>query len=311
MNTIAFTNVTKRYDDQLAVDKVNFTIQEGEIFGLLGPNGAGKSTLLSMLCGVVNMDKGDITIGEHSINKNPVNVKRLLGYVPQDLALFENLTIMDNLDYFAGMYGLKGKLKKERIKEALEVTGLAERKKDKVKKLSGGMKRRLNIACAILHRPKVLIMDEPTVGIDPQSRNHILEFTKGMNEKYGTTIIYTSHYMEEIQRLCNSLIILDQGKEIIRGTKEEILQAVIDESILNIDLMEQKPEIIGGLRKVEGIVEVTYEDVLKVVVKSGEYKLEDVLKVIRESGGHIVNMNIQEPNLETVFLSLTGKKLRD
>ncbi len=182
---------------------------------------------------------------------------------------------------------------------------------DKVKNYTGGMKRRLNIACAILHRPKVLIMDEPTVGIDPQSRNHILEFTKGMNEKYGTTIIYTSHYMEEIQRLCNSLIILDQGKEIIRGTKEEILQAVIDESILNIDLMEQKPEIIGGLRKVEGIVEVTYEDVLKVVVKSGEYKLEDVLKVIRESGGHIVNMNIQEPNLETVFLSLTGKKLRD
>lgn len=311
MNSINFTNVTKRYDDKLAVDKVNFTIKEGEIFGLLGPNGAGKSTLISMLCGVVSMDKGDITVGENSITRNPVDVKSLLGYVPQDLALFENITIMDNLEYFAGMYGLGRKLRKERIKEALEVTGLTERKKDKVKKLSGGMKRRLNIACAILHHPKILIMDEPTVGIDPQSRNHILEFAKSMNEKYGTTIIYTSHYMEEIQKLCKSLIILDQGKEVIRGTKEEILQAVIDESVLYIELMEHKPEILLKLRQVEGVVEVDYEDALKVVVKSGQYTLEDVLRVIRECGGHISNMNIQEPNLETVFLNLTGKTLRD
>lgn len=311
MKTIEFNNVTKRYDDKLAVDKVDFTINKGEIFGLLGPNGAGKSTLISMLCGIVNIDKGDIRVGGHSIIKNPIKVKELLGYVPQELAIFENLTILDNLDYFAGMYGLKGKLKKERIKEALKVTGLDDRKKDKVKKLSGGMKRRLNIACAILHHPEVLIMDEPTVGIDPQSRNHILEFTKDLNKKYGTTIIYTSHYMEEIQKLCNSLIIVDEGKEVIRGTKEEILRSVIDEAVLNIKLMDNKPEIISGLRELNGVVEASFEENLKVVVKTGKYMIEDVLKVIRENEGHILNLTINEPNLETVFLSLTGRKLRD
>jgi len=151
MKNIEFINVTKRYDDKLAVDKVNFTINEGELFGLLGPNGAGKSTLLSMLCGIISMDKGDIKVGSYSINKDPKKVKKLIGYVPQELAIFESLSIKDNLDYFAGMYGLKGSIKKERISEALEATGLKERSKDKAKKLSGGMKRRLNIACAILH----------------------------------------------------------------------------------------------------------------------------------------------------------------
>lgn len=312
MKNIEFINVTKRYDDKLAVDKVNFTINEGELFGLLGPNGAGKSTLLSMLCGIVSMDKGDIKVGSYSIDKDPKKVKKLIGYVPQELAIFENLSIKDNLDYFAGMYGLKGSIKKERISEALEVTGLKERSKDKVKKLSGGMKRRLNIACAILHRPEVLIMDEPTVGIDPQSRNHILEFTKQLNKKYGTTIIYTSHYMEEIQSLCDKIIILDEGKEIIKGTKEEILRSVIDETVLNIKILNKNPEIISELRKLKGIIEASFEDEnLKVVSRSSEYKIEDVLMILRQSGSNILNLTIDEPNLETVFLSLTGKQLRD
>lgn len=312
MRTIEFINVTKRYDDNLAVDKANFTINKGEIFGLLGPNGAGKSTLLSMLCGIVSIDKGDIKVGSHSINKDPKKVKKLIGYVPQELAIFENLSINDNLNYFAGMYGLKRNIKKERILEALEVTGLKERSKDKVKKLSGGMKRRLNIACAILHHPEVLIMDEPTVGIDPQSRNHILEFTKDLNKKYGTTIIYTSHYMEEIQSLCDKMIILDEGKEIIKGTKEEILRSVIDETVLNIRLLNKNPEIISEIRKLNGIVDASFEeDCLKIVVKRSIYKLEDILMVIREKESQILNLNINEPNLETVFLSLTGKQLRD
>lgn len=312
MNTIEFKNVTKRYDDKIVVDKVNFTIKEGEIFGLLGPNSAGKSTLISMLCGIVSIDKGDITVGEYSIKDNPIEVKSTLGYVPQELALFENLSILDNLQYFAGMYGIKGKLKKERINEALQVTGLKERKKEKVKKLSGGMKRRLNIACAILHRPKILIMDEPTVGIDPQSRNHILEFAKDLNKKYGTTIIYTSHYMEEIQRLCRRLIILDQGREIISGSKEDILKSVIDESIINIELTEKVPEILGELNKIGYVNETTFEEnILKVVVKTSAYKLEEILSVISENKGYILRMDIKEPDLETVFLSITGKKLRD
>lgn len=312
MKAIEFINVTKRYDDNLAVDKANFTINKGELFGLLGPNGAGKSTLLSMLCGIVSIDKGDIKVGSHSITKDPKKVKKLIGYVPQELAIFENLSINDNLDYFAGMYGLKGNIKKERILEALEVTGLKERSKDKVKKLSGGMKRRLNIACAILHHPEVLIMDEPTVGIDPQSRNHILEFTKDLNKKYGTTIIYTSHYMEEIQSLCDKLIILDEGKEIIKGTKEEILRSVIDETVLNIRLLNKNPEIISEIRKLNGTIDASFEEsCLEIVVKRSIYKLEDILTVIRQKESQIINLNINEPNLETVFLSLTGKQLRD
>lgn len=312
MKTIEFSNVTKRYDDQLAVDKVNFTINAGELYGLLGPNGAGKSTLISMLCGIVNMDKGDIKVGGYSIKKDPKKVKEVIGYVPQELAIFENLSIQDNLDYFAGMYRLKGKVKKERIEEALEITGLKARRKEKVKKLSGGMKRRLNIACAILHHPEVLIMDEPTVGIDPQSRNHILQFAKELNRKHGRTIIYTSHYMEEIQSLCDKLIILDKGKEVIKGTKEEILRSIIDETVLKVRLLNKKPEIIKELRGLNGVTEASFEeDCLKIVVKSTGYKIEDVLMILRESGCHILNLTIEEPNLETVFLSLTGRQLRD
>lgn len=312
MRTIEFCNVTKRYDDQLAVDKADFSIQAGEIFGLLGPNGAGKSTLIAMLCGIVEMDKGDIKVGGYSIKKDPKKVKKAIGYVPQELAIFENLSIWDNLDYFAGMYHLKGKIKKERIEEALEVTGLKERRKDKVKKLSGGMKRRLNIACAILHHPEVLIMDEPTVGIDPQSRNHILEFSRQLNRENGTTIIYTSHYMEEIQSLCDKLIILDEGKEVIKGTKEEILRSVINETTLSIKVLNKRSEIIQEIRGLKGIIEVFFEeDCLKVIVKSRDYKIEDVLTILRQSGSQILNLSIDEPNLETVFLSLTGRQLRD
>ena len=312
MKTIEFINVTKRYDDLLAIDKVNFTIQAGELFGLLGPNGAGKSTLLSMLCGIVNIDKGDIKVGGYSIKKNPKQVKKAIGYVPQELAIFENLSLRDNLDYFAGMYHLKGKSKKERIEEALALTGLQERHKDKVKKLSGGMKRRLNIACAILHHPEVLIMDEPTVGIDPQSRNHILAFTNQLNKQNGTTIIYTSHYMEEIQSLCDKLLILDEGREIINGTKEEILRSVIDETTLKIRVVNKKPEIIQRIRGLKDVVEAFFEeDIVKVIVKSRDYKIEDVLMILRESGSQIINMTIDQPNLETVFLSLTGRQLRN
>ena len=311
MKTIEFRNVTKRYDDQLAVDNIDFTIHAGELFGLLGPNGAGKSTLISMLCGIVNIDKGDIKVGDYSIKKDPKKVKKAIGYVPQELAIFEYLSIQDNLDYFAGMYHLKGKIKKERIEEALKVTGLKERQKDKVKKLSGGMKRRLNIACALLHHPEVLIMDEPTVGIDPQSRNHILEFTRQLN-KNGTTIIYTSHYMEEIQSLCDKLIILDEGKEVIKGTKEEILRSVIDETTLNIRVINKRPEIIQKIRGLKGVVEAFFEkDNIKVIVRSTGYKIEDVLMIVQQSGTQILNMTIDQPNLETVFLSLTGRQLRD
>ncbi|WBW97177.1 ABC transporter ATP-binding protein [Oceanirhabdus sp. W0125-5] len=310
-NRIEFKNITKRYDDKLVIDNLSFSIEKGKVFGLLGPNGAGKSTIISMLCGIVAIDKGDIAVQGYSVIKDSKKVKSFIGYVPQELALFENLSIMDNLNYFAGMYGLKKKVKKERISEALQVTALEEQRKMKVKKLSGGMKRRLNIACAIMHHPEILIMDEPTVGIDPQSRNHILEFALKMNKKHGMTIIYTSHYMEEIQKICNEILVIDNGKEIISGTKDNILKSVINETTIDVKLMENKPEIINRLKKLEGVREAYYDENLKVLVASTNYKIEDVLKTIKENKGYILNISINEPNLETVFLSLTGKKLRD
>ncbi|MCM1989426.1 ABC transporter ATP-binding protein [Oceanirhabdus seepicola] len=310
-NRIRFKNITKRYDDKLVIDNLSFNIEKGEVFGLLGPNGAGKSTVISMLCGIVAIDKGDIDVQGYSVIKDSKKVKSFIGYVPQELALFENLSILDNLNYFAGMYGLKGKVKKERINEALQVTALEEQRKMKVKKLSGGMKRRLNIACAIMHHPEILIMDEPTVGIDPQSRNHILEFALDMNKKHGMTIIYTSHYMEEIQKICNKILVIDNGKEIISGTKDDILKSVINETTIDVKLMDNRPEIINRLKKLQGVSEAYYDESLKVLVASNQYKIEDVLKTIKENEGYILNISINEPNLETVFLSLTGKKLRD
>lgn len=311
MSYIEFKNVTKRYDDKIVVDNVDFNVSKGEIFGLLGPNGAGKSTLISMLCGIVPIDRGDIIIDNHSIINNPVAVKSQIGYIPQDLAIFENLSIIDNLKYFAGMYGLKRNIRKERINEALEIMGLKDRKKDKVKKLSGGMKRRLNIACAILHRPKVLIMDEPTVGIDPQSRNHILEFVLDINEKYNTTIVYTSHYMEEIQKLCKRLIILDQGKVIINGSKEDILRTVINESIISIELTKYSEKVVADLNKLDFINSISFNKTLNLVVNSNEYKLDKVINIIQQNGSGIINISTNNPDLETVFLNLTGKNLRD
>lgn len=312
MKGLEFEKVVKRYDDRLVVDHLNFQIEPSSLYGLLGPNGAGKSTLIAMLCGITKMDKGDIRVGGYSINKEPKKVKELIGYVPQELAIFDNLTVKQNLDYFAGMYGLRGKVKKERIEEALELTGLKNRHKDKIKKLSGGMKRRLNIACAILHHPEVLVMDEPTVGIDPQSRNHILKFAKELNEKNGTTIIYTSHYMEEIQTLCDQLLILDEGQEIIKGTKEQVLKSVVDETGVEITLRKVTPELIGALSKLDGVKEVMVkEETVEMIVQSSMYKMENILEVIGDFQGGIININIDEPNLETVFLSLTGRQLRD
>lgn len=312
MKGLNFEKVVKRYDDRLVVDHLNFHIEPGSLYGLLGPNGAGKSTLIAMLCGITKMDKGDIRVGGYSINEHPKKVKELIGYVPQELAIFDNLTVKQNLEYFAGMYGLRGKLKKERIEEALKLTGLENRHKDKVKKLSGGMKRRLNLACAILHHPEVLVMDEPTVGIDPQSRNHILKFAKEMNESNGTTIIYTSHYMEEIQNLCDQLLILDEGQEIIKGTKEQVLKSVVDEVAVNITLRKVTHELIGELSKLKGVKEVMFKDeILELIIQSSDYKMESILQVIADHQGSILNINIDEPNLETVFLSLTGRQLRD
>lgn len=313
MSILELKNVTKRYDDKLVVDNVSFSIREGETFGLLGPNGAGKSTIISMICGLVKADKGNIFIDSHSISKDSIAAKKNIGIVPQDIALYENLNAIDNLKFWGTLYGLKGSVLKERIEEALEITGLKDRAKSKIKSYSGGMKRRINMAAAFMHHPKLLIMDEPTVGIDPQSRNHILEFTKSLNEEYGTTVMYTSHYMEEVEMLCSSLVILDEGKVIASGTQEEIKRMVSNEENIEISLTNYTNDIGLKLDKLQAVSGVNYKNgVLSVVMKISEKNgIQDIIDILIHNDAKIQNINIKVPNLETVFLNLTGKNLRD
>lgn len=313
MTILELKNITKRYDDKLVVDNINFSIGKGETFGLLGPNGAGKSTIISMICGLVKPDQGDVIIDGYSIIKSPTLAKKSIGVVPQDIALYESLSAIDNLKFWGTLYGLGGSLLKSRIDEVLEITGLKDRSKDKIKNYSGGMKRRINIAAAFMHHPKLLIMDEPTVGIDPQSRNHILEFTKNLNEKYGTTVIYTSHYMEEVESLCNRLMILDEGKIIAGGTQDEIKRMISNEENIEINLTNYSNEIELKLRALKNVSGINFKDGLLTIIISSSNKngIQDIIDILIHNNVKIQNLNVKVPNLETVFLKLTGKNLRD
>ncbi|OKP98409.1 ABC transporter ATP-binding protein [Paenibacillus sp. P46E] len=305
------TDVVKRYDQKLTVDHVNFSIQEGEIFGLLGPNGAGKSTTISMICGLLKADGGDIVIDGLSVMNQPLEVKKRIGLVPQDLALYENMTAAENVSFFGKLYGLRGKLLKERVEEALAFTGLSDRAKDKPSTFSGGMKRRLNIACSIMHRPKLIIMDEPTVGIDPQSRNHILESVKALN-KLGSTVIYTSHYMEEVAAICDRVAIMDKGHIIACGTESELRERVAHEEKIVIKASQITPALIQELGRHPGISRVELsEDTVELYLPSSQSQLQDILFIFAKHEGIIASLNIEEPDLETLFLNLTGRTLRD
>jgi ABC-2 type transport system ATP-binding protein len=312
MPILQFRNLTKRYEDKLAVDNLSIDVEEGDIFGLLGPNGAGKSTTISMVCGLTKIDMGEIFVNGHSINKEPVIAKENIGMVPQDIALYKNLSAIDNLKFWGTLYGLNGKLLKERIDEVLAATGLKDRAKEKISNYSGGMKRRINIAAAVMHHPKILIMDEPTVGIDPQSRNHILEFTKDLNKKYGTTVIYTSHYIEEVEMLCNKLAIMDEGKIIANGTQDEVKRMVINEEKVEIATTNYSTQTGLSLKQLKSVKEIDFkDDQLTVIMKNSESDIQNIIEVLISNNVRIKNISIKSPNLETVFLSLTGKSLRD
>lgn len=311
MNIIEVKNVTKRFNDKLVLDNVSYEVNEGEIFGFIGPNGAGKSTLINIMTSLLVPDSGTIKICGYDILKEPIKAKECIGYVPQDISLMEELTAYDNLEFFGALYGLSGKKLKERIQEALEVTGLVEKKKEKVKKFSGGMKRRLNIAVAIMHRPKVLIMDEPTVGVDPQSRNHIFNFTKNICKEWGTTVIYTSHYMEEVEELCKRVFIIDLGKEIAYGTEDDIKTAVFPNNKITIEAKNIGAEVILKLEKVNGVLNVKEKEDNITLTIGSDFKLNNVLSIIEEYGINIKKISYEEAKLEDVFLALTGKTLRD
>lgn len=312
MSLIEIKNITKRFDEKIVLDNISFSIEEGDIFGLIGPNGAGKSTLINIMTGLWKSNGGEIIVGGYNLKKEPLKVKEQIGLVPQEIALMDAVSVYDNLEFFGSLYGLNKKLLKERIDEALEITGLIDKKKNKVKTLSGGMKRRLNIAAAIMHNPKILIMDEPTVGIDPQSRNHIFEFTKKINRENNTTVIYTSHYMEEVDMLCNNLFIMDLGKEVAYGDKKHIKSMISNDNRVILNIYGYKEELVLDIKSVEGVKECNEEkDLIKLLVDQSNFKLEPLLKLIERHNGKIKGINFEEPSLEEVFLTLTGKKLRD
>lgn len=309
--SIKLNNVIKRYGSNLAVDNITLEIENGEIFGLLGPNGAGKSTTIKMIMGLLKANSGEITVNGIDVRKNSLEAKKILGLVPQELAIYENMTARENVDFLARLYGLRGKDLKEKVNEALEFTGLMEKEKEVVKKFSGGMKRRLNIACAIVHQPEIIIMDEPTVGIDPQSRNHILQSIKELNKR-GATIIYTSHYMEEVEAICSRVGIIDFGKLIALGSKNELVNAASEEQKITIEAYNISFSPIDEIKKINGVIHVDLkENTIEIITKCANESLQKILSKLLEGSVVVRNIEIKEADLESVFLKLTGRKLRD
>lgn len=311
MNILKLDNLAKKYGDKTAVAGVSFDIKKGEVFGLLGPNGAGKSTTMSMICGLLKPTSGSIYINNMDAIKNSSEAKRCLGFVPQDIALYPTLTAKENLEFWGKMYNIRGNELKKRVEEVLEIVGLQDRKNDKIESYSGGMKRRINIAAALIHRPELLIMDEPTVGIDPQSRNHILESVKNLNQE-GMTIIYTSHYMEEVEYLCSRLGIIDHGKLLALGDKEVLKKSVIDMDKIQLELSFVTPALQGNIEKIGAVKKVSItENLLNVYSSESQNIISALLFEISKTSAKVLSMKIEEPNLESVFLNLTGRELRD
>ncbi len=308
---IEVQDLHKDYGDIHAVQGIDFTVQQGEIFSLLGPNGAGKSTTISMLSCLLEPTQGRAWVMGHSITEEPMAVKANLGVVPQEIAIYEDLSARENLTFWGKMYGLRGNQLKQRVDEILDLTELQDRQDDRVGKFSGGMKRRLNIGIALLHEPKLVIMDEPTVGIDPQSRRRILDSVKQMNAR-GMTVLYTTHYMEEAQELSDHIAIMDYGAIIAYGTHEDLIDIVGELDRITVTLNVQSDTVLNAWRTVEGVTSVSSEDgVLHLLVDDSNLVLPRLFEAATGVGVRISSVDIQEPNLEAVFLHLTGRALRD
>jgi ABC-2 type transport system ATP-binding protein len=306
--------LVKRYGDLTAVKGISFEVQEGEIFSLLGPNGAGKTTTISVLSTLFPPSEGDALIAGHSVVCEPYAVRQTIGIVPQEIALYEDLTARENLHFWGQLYGLGGRELKQRCEEVLEQTGLQEKANQRVKTFSGGMKRRLNIGVGLLHRPRLLFMDEPTVGIDPQSRRAILDTVKDLNRQAGMTILYTTHYMEEAQELSHRVGIIDHGEMIAIGTQAELVRMVGQRENLVLQFGEDQSVagIIPQLQAISGVQQVVAENhSLQVLVNDAEEILPAVIQVCTAENLKVRTIQIQEPNLEAVFLQLTGRALRD
>jgi ABC-2 type transport system ATP-binding protein len=311
MNAIQVKNLTKSFGSFQAVQGVDFIVKQGEILSLLGPNGAGKSTTISMLSGLIAPNDGDAFIMGYSVTSQPKSAKEKLGVVPQDIALYPDLSARENLLFWGKMYDLRGPDLKQRVDEVLEMIGLKERQKDRVGKFSGGMKRRVNIAAALMHKPDVVIMDEPTVGIDPQSRRHILDNVKELNRQ-GMTVLYTTHYMEEAAELSDHIAIIDQGKIIAFGTHGELIKMVGEQTRIDLTFNAVVEAIIPAWKEIEGVSGIDSSDgKVTALVDDSNRALPRLLEVAAQGGVRILSVDITEPNLESVFLHLTGRALRD
>ncbi|SMC25785.1 ABC-2 type transport system ATP-binding protein [Clostridium acidisoli DSM 12555] len=305
-------NLTKKYKNFIAVDNISFKVEDGEIFGLLGPNGAGKSTTVSMISTVKAPTSGEIRVDNKSLKEKSMEIKKIMGIVPQDIALYEALSAKDNLEFFGSLYGLKGKILKDRVSEVLEIIELKDKKDQAVSEFSGGMKRRVNIGIALINNPKLLILDEPTVGIDPQSRNHILETVKRLNEERGMTVIYTSHYMEEVEYLCKRVAIVDNGKLIALGTKEELKEKLKVKDTLTVSYSKAAKDDLEKVKNIMGTEKVRIDkDEITLLVDSKQRNIIDVVDDIKNLGIKLTSFKYDEVNLESMFLQITGKSLRE
>ncbi len=310
-NIVKIENLVKRYKELIALDHLCLEIEEGEVFGLLGPNGSGKTTAINCLLSLLTFDKGTIEIFGEKMTPDNYNVKGQIGIIMQNVAVFNELTVYENIDYFCGLYIKDKALRKQYVQEAIEFVGLEDFTKFYPKKLSGGLLRRLNIACGIAHKPKLIILDEPTVAVDPQSRNKILEGIQKLNRE-GATIIYTSHYMEEVEQICTRIAIIDKGKNIAVGTKEELKKMIRKTETITIEVYEISEEILGKLRNLQHVDEVSFKgQTLEIICGGGKHNLTRILNLLSDNDVQFDRVYSELPTLNDVFLEITGKELRD
>jgi ABC-2 type transport system ATP-binding protein len=301
----------KAFKDLVAVKDVSFHIAEGETYGLLGPNGAGKTTTISMVCGLLESDAGEVQVDGREITTRSTDAKAAIGYVPQDIAIYPDLTARENLVFFGSLYGMAGKELAARVDEVLETIGLRERAKDRSAEFSGGMKRRLNIGIGLLHKPRLLMLDEPTVGVDPQSRNAILESVEQLSAE-GMAVLYTTHYMEEAERLCDRVAIIDEGEIKAEGTRSELVRLVGERDKVRLGASGNLAGALAALQAVPGVESTsTGEERIDLIVEGADRALPLLLQAAAGAGLSVHSVEVEEPNLEAVFLHLTGKALRD
>ena len=308
---LSVKGLVKRYKELIAIDHLDLSVKQGEIFGLLGPNGSGKSTTINCILALLEYDKGEIKIFGEPMRPKAYEIKKQIGIVPQDVAVYDSLTVYENIDFFCGLYIKDKETRRKYVQEAIDFVALNDFVKFKPSKLSGGLKRRLTIACGIAHKPKLIFFDEPTVAVDPQSRNKILEGIEELRDK-GATVIYTSHYMEEVEQLCDRILIIDKGHTIAEGTVEELKGMIKKSEIITIEVAGLDNTALDMVRESNNVYSVSYENnQLKVEAGAGKHNVIDIVNLLQEKGYKMKKIFSEQPTLNDVFLELTGKQLRD